>query len=71
MTTFSVTIPEDKTSFFLEFLELIGGKFDVNLGNFELSDDQKSFLLKQNDVSIEDCINIETSFEKLKTKHEL
>lgn len=71
MTTFSVTIPEDKTSFFLEFLELIGGKFEKNVDEFELSERQKEFLLKQNDVPIEDCISIENSYESLKIKHGL
>lgn len=71
MTTFNVTIPNDKTSFFLEFLELIGGKFERDLDGFELSEEQKEFLLKQNKVPIEDCVSLEKSIEKLKLKYEL
>jgi len=71
MTTFSVTVPDDKASFFLEFLELIGGEFKKEHRNFELSAEQKNFLLRQNDVPVEDCISIQTSYEKLKAKHGL
>lgn len=67
MKTFSVTIPDDKTSFFLEFLELIGGNFEKQ--EFELTSEQKEFLLRQNKVPLDECISIHESYERLKAKH--
>ena len=69
MKTFSVKIPDDKTSFFLEFLELIGGSFDKQ--EFELTSEQKEFLLRQNKVPLDECISAQESYERLKTKHGL
>jgi len=69
MKTFSVKIPDDKTSFFLEFLELIGGSLDKQ--EFELTNEQKEFLLRQNKVPIDECISVQESYERLKTKHGL
>ncbi|NLN33127.1 MAG: hypothetical protein GX159_05985 [Flavobacteriaceae bacterium] len=69
MKTFSVKIPDDKTSFFLEFLELIGGSFEKQ--EFELTSEQKEFLLRQNKVPLDECISAQESYERLKTKHGL
>jgi hypothetical protein len=45
MTTYNVSIPDDKNSFFLEFLELIGAQYKKeNEDSFELSDEQKKNL---------------------------
>lgn len=71
MTTFNVTIPNDKTSLFLEFLELIGGKFEIDEQDFELTEEQKEFLLRQNKVPVEDCIDLENAIDSIKNKHGL
>jgi len=57
MTTFNVSVPEDKTSFFLEVLELIGATYETKEREFQLTEEQKDFLLRQNDVPVEDCIS--------------
>jgi len=69
MKTISVKIPDDKTSFFLEFLEIIGRSFDKQ--EFELTSEQKEFLLRQNKVPSDECISVQESYERLKIKHGL
>ena len=71
MTTFKVSVPEDKTSFFLEVLELIGATYESKESGFELTDEQKKFLLLQNDVPLEDCQSADLVFEELKVKYGL
>lgn len=71
MATFKVSVPEDKTSFFIEVLELIGATYETREHVFQLSDEQKSFLLRQNDVPIEDCTPALDLYESLKTKYGL
>lgn len=56
MTMFNASVPEDKTSFFLEVLELIGATYETKEDEFQLTEEQKDFLLRQNDVPVEDCI---------------
>lgn len=42
MTTYNVTIPENKKKFFLEFLELMGVRYEKENEDFlELSDEHK------------------------------
>ncbi|MBB2952469.1 MULTISPECIES: hypothetical protein [unclassified Sphingobacterium] len=69
MTTFKVSVPEDKTSFFLEVLELIGATYESKETNFKLTDEQEQFLLSQNDVSLDDCQPANLVFEELKVKY--
>ena len=71
MTTFNVSVPEDKTSFFLEVLELIGATYETREGEFQLTEEQKDFLLRQNDVPVEDCIPALDLYESLKGKYGL
>lgn len=71
MATFKVAVPEDKASFFLEVLELIGATYESKEIEFQLTDEQKQFLLSQNDVPIEDCRLASDVFEELKTKYGL
>ena len=52
MDTFKVTIPKSKKTFFLEFLKLLGTEFEEKQENFELSDEQKEILDKQEDLNI-------------------
>ncbi|WP_293929194.1 hypothetical protein [Sphingobacterium sp. UBA6320] len=71
MTTFKVSVPEDKTSFFLEVLELIGATYESKETNFKLTDEQEQFLLSQNDVSLDDCQPAHLFFEELNVKYGL
>ena len=71
MTTFKVSVPEDKASFFLEVLELIGATYESKENIFELNEEQKRFLLSQNEVPLEDCQSADLVFEELKVKYGL
>lgn len=71
MTTFKVSVPEDKTSFFLEVLELIGATYEAKEGAFQLTEEQKRFLLAQNEVPIEECTPAIDVYEDLKAKYGL
>lgn len=71
MTTFKVSVPEDKTSFFLEVLELIGATYESKENGFKLTKEQEQFLISQNNVSLEDCKSPDFVFENLKEKYDL
>ncbi len=71
MTTFNVTIPDDKTSFFLEFLELIGGRFEENFADFELNDDIKKMLDERLKTDKEEYLPAREALNKLKSKYGL
>jgi len=71
MTTFKVSVPEDKTSFFLEVLELIGATYESKENEFELTEEQKQFLLSQNNIPLENCQSANLVFEELKIKYGL
>ena len=74
MTTYNVSIPNEKSSFFKEFLDLIGAKYteeNNDVSDFVLSEKQKSILTEQNDISVDDCIDAEEFYNILKKKYEL
>ena len=71
MTTYSVTIPDDKTSFFLEFLELIGGKFEKDSVDFKLSDDIKKMLDERLKTDKKEYLPAREEIENLKSKYGL
>jgi hypothetical protein len=71
MTSFKVSVPDNKTSFFIEFLELIGASYQNTSSDFELSEEQKQMLLSQNEVPLDQCQDAETVYEILKKKYEL
>jgi len=71
MTTFNVTIPEDKTSFFLEFLELIGGRYEKNLRDMELTDDIKKMLDERLNTDRKEYLPARESLNQLKSKYGL
>ncbi len=52
MTTYNVSIPDNKDSFFREFLELIGAKYEKKQDTFELSDEQKMILDNQDNLPL-------------------
>lgn len=70
MVNYNVSIPNDKTSFFKEFLKLIGAKYTEETG-FELSEEQRQILHEQNEVPIEDCIDSDDFYKLLNEKYEL
>ena len=68
MTTYNVSIPDNKDSFFREFLELIGAKYEKKQDTFELSDEQKmiSYMAEHEMVARKD-IQAELGFSQSKT----
>lgn len=46
MNTYSVSIPENKNSFFLEFLDMIGARYEKKQEEIELTEKQKKTLDK-------------------------
>lgn len=72
MTTYNVSVPENKKAFFLEFLELIGAQYEKESDlDFELSDEQKKILLDQENISLNECSDAEDFYKELKNKYDL
>lgn len=72
MTTYNVSIPDDKNSFFLEFLELIGAQYQKEKDNaFELSEEQKKILDDQNDLEMSDFQDNDEFVAELKKEYGL
>jgi len=44
MITYNVSIPENKQSFFQEFLDMIGADYEKKLDDFKLSKEHKEML---------------------------
>jgi len=63
MVTYNVSIPENKQSFFQEFLDMIGADYEKEADDFKLTKEQKKILdqrLKQDKksfVSAKDVLN--------------
>lgn len=72
MKTYNVSIPDNKNAFFLEFLELIGAQYKKEEEiDFKLTEEQKQQLLKQNEVSLEQCMDANEVYHQLKKKYDL
>ncbi|MFY1047137.1 hypothetical protein [Chryseobacterium sp. GP-SGM7] len=72
MSTYNVSIPDDKNSFFVEFLELIGAQYKKeNDDFFELSDEQKNILDSQNNFDISEFQDNEEFLAELKKEYGL
>lgn len=72
MTTYNVSIPDGKNSFFLEFLELIGAQYKKEDEiDFQLTDEQKKILLDQENISLEDCKDADDFYKEMKKKYDL
>lgn len=69
MTTFHVTVPENKISFFKEFLKSIGAKYSENQEDFELSDEMIEILEQRLNEDKSDYISEEESIRLLKEKY--
>lgn len=72
MTTYNVSIPDGKNSFFLEFLELIGAQYKKEEEiDFELTQEQKQILLQQENISLDQCMDAEDFYKEMKKKYDL
>lgn len=72
MTTYNVSIPDGKNSFFLEFLELIGAQYKKEDEiDFQLTDEQKKILLDQENISLDDCKDADDFYKEMKKKYDL
>ena len=72
MTTYNVSIPDNKNSFFLEFLELIGAQYKKEKeDSFELSEQQKKILDERLKADKKDFIPARESLSKLREKYGL
>ena len=72
MTTYNVSIPDGKNSFFLEFLELIGAQYKKEDEiDFELTQEQKQILLQQENISLDQCMDAEDFYKEMKKKYDL
>lgn len=71
MITYNVSIPENKQSFFQEFLDMIGADYEKNLDDFKLSKEHKEILdqrLKQDKRSF---VSAKDALKKVRNKYEL
>nr|WP_314495791.1 hypothetical protein [uncultured Chryseobacterium sp.] len=72
MTTYNVSIPDNKNSFFLEFLELIGAQYKKEKDDFfELSEEQKKILESQNNLEISEYESSDEVLNKLRKEYGL
>ncbi len=72
MTTYNVSIPDNKNSFFLEFLELIGAQYKKEKeDSFEFSEQQKKILDERLKADKKDFIPARESINKLREKYGL
>ena len=71
MTTYNVSIPDNKKAFFLEFLELIGAQYQKDDSDFLLTDQQKQVLLEQKHLSLDDCMDADDFLKEMQKKYGL
>lgn len=68
MTTFTVNIPNNKVSFFKEFLELIGSTYIQN-DDFSLTEEEKNILDERLQEDEKEYISAKKSIKALKSKY--
>lgn len=71
MTTFKVSVPEDKTSLFFEVMDLLGVLYEPEETDFTLSQEQKQFLSSQDNIEPGACSSAFGIVEELKKKYGL
>ena len=71
MISYNVSIPEEKQSFFQEFLEIIGADYEKKQDDFELSNEQKKVLDKRLKSEKKDFVPAREALNKLREKYEL
>jgi hypothetical protein len=72
MNIYKVTVPENKNTFFLEFLETIGAKYvKKNVNKFTLSKEQMNILDSQDDLNESDFFDSDSFIDELKKQNGL
>ena len=71
MTTFNVSIPDNKISLFQDFLEMIGANYERKQDDFQLSEQQKKLLDERLNSDKKDFIPAREALNKLRQKYEL
>ncbi|WP_447951800.1 hypothetical protein [Chryseobacterium koreense] len=72
MTAFNVSIPDNKISFFQEFLDMIGARYEKTEDyDFVLSDEQKKILDSQEDLPLSEYQDSDEFLEELKKEYGL
>ena len=71
MISYNVSIPDEKQSFFQEFLEIIGADYEKKQNDFELSEEQKKTLDERLKSEKKDFVPAREALNKLRQKYEL
>lgn len=71
MILYNVSIPENKQSFFQEFLDMIGVEYEKKQEVFELTDKQKKVLDQRLKEDVKTFIPARESLKQLREKYEL
>ena len=71
MIIYNVSIPENKQSFFQEFLEMIGAEYEKENGNFKLSQTQKTILNERLREDKKSFIPAREALQQSRKKYEL
>lgn len=71
MISYNVSIPDQKKSFFQEFLEIIGADYEKKQDDFQLSDEQKKILDERLKSDKKDFVPAREALNKLRQKYEL
>ena len=71
MISYNVSIPDEKQSFFQEFLEIIGADYEKKQDDFELSEEQKKTLDERLKSEKKDFVPAREALNKLRQKYEL
>lgn len=71
MISYNVSIPEEKQSFFQEFLEIIGADYEKKQDDFQLSNVQKKVLDERLKSEKKDFVPAREALNKLRQKYEL
>lgn len=72
MTTYNVSIPDNKNDFFLEILEFIGAHYEKKSDDsFELPDEQKKILDERLKADKKDFVPAREAQKKLREKYGL
>ena len=71
MISYNVTIPDEKQSFFQEFLEIIGADYEKKQDDFQLSEEQKKVLDDRLKSGKKDFVSAREALNKLRQKYEL
>ena len=71
MVSYKVFIPENKQSFFQEFLDMIGADYEISSDNFELSEGQKRMLDKRLKQDKNDFTSAQEALNEARKKYGL